>query len=484
MSEKQGVTPRNEDYSRWYTDVVQMAELADYAPVRGCMIILPYGYELWEAVRAGLDRRFKETGHRNAYFPLFIPESFLKKEAEHVEGFSPELAVVTIGGGKELEEPLVVRPTSETIIGWAYAKWIQSYRDLPVLINQWANVVRWEMRTRLFLRTMEFLWQEGHTAHATYDEAEEETRRMLDIYRDFAVTDAAIPVIPGRKSDSEKFAGALHSYTIEAMMGDRRALQSGTSHNLGQNFAKAFDIKYLDLNNELQYCWTTSWGLSTRFIGAMIMAHGDDKGLRLPPRMAPIQVVIVPIYKDEAEKTAVMDTVWRMKATLRDADIRVHVDDREGQTPGFKYNDWEMRGVPLRMEIGPKDVLKNSVALARRDIPGREGKQFVPQEGIVTAVRNLLDDIQANMLKQATEFRDSNLTEVVGDYQRFGEIIESGGWALTWFSGDREEEQKIKEDFQCVSRCFPLEQPYPNQTGPSIVSGKTAQKMAFFARSY
>ncbi len=484
MASDKGVTPRSEDFSRWYTDVVQKAELADYAPVRGCMIILPYGYELWEAVKGGLDRRFKETGHQNAYFPLFIPESFLKKEAEHVEGFSPELAVVTIGGGKELEEPLIVRPTSETIIGWAYAKWIQSYRDLPVLINQWANVVRWEMRTRLFLRTMEFLWQEGHTAHATYEEAEEETRRILDLYADFAIADAAIPVIKGRKSPQEKFAGALHSYAIEAMMGDKRALQSGTSHNLGQNFAKAFDIKYLDINNELQYCWTTSWGVSTRFVGAIVMTHGDDKGLRLPPRMAPYQVVIVPIYREEDEKTPVMEAAWRMKAALVAAGIRVHVDDREGQTPGFKYNDWEMRGVPIRMEIGPRDVEKQSVALARRDIPGKEGKQFVPQEGVAAAVQDLLESIHATMLQQATGMRDANLFEIVGDYGRFGEVVESGGWALTWFCGGAACEQKIKDDYQCVSRCFPFDQPYPGQQGPCIVCGHRSAEMAYFARSY
>jgi prolyl-tRNA synthetase len=484
MPSDKGVTPRSEDYSRWYTDVVQKTGLADYAPVRGCMIILPYGYELWEAIRGGLDRRFKATGHRNAYFPLFIPESFLKKEAEHVEGFAPELAVVTIGGGKQLEEPLIVRPTSETIIGHSYAKWIQSYRDLPVLINQWANVVRWEMRTRLFLRTMEFLWQEGHTAHATYNEAEAETRQMLDVYADFAVTDAAIPVIKGRKSQSEKFAGAMHSYSIEAMMGDKRALQSGTSHNLGQNFAKAFDIKFLDEQNELKYCWTTSWGLSTRFVGAIVMAHGDDQGLRLPPRLAPYQVVIVPIFKKDAEKSTVMEAVARLAAALEDAGIRVHVDDREGQTPGFKFNDWEMRGVPVRMEIGPKDVANETVALARRDIPGKAGRQFVAQAGIVEAVRRLLDDIQANLLRQATEFRDGNLFEVVGDYARFGEIVTGGGWALTWFCGGAECEQKVKDDLQCVSRCFPLDQPHPGEQGPCIVCGEQADGMAYFARAY
>src|SRR5574341_1341433 len=305
MSQK-GVTPQSEDFSRWYTDVVQKTDLADYAPVRGCMIIKPYGYELWEGVKGGLDRRFKATGHKNAYFPLFIPMSFLQKEAEHVEGFAPELAVVTHGGGKELDEPLVVRPTSETVIGHAFSQWIQSYRDLPLLINQWANVVRWELRTRLFLRTLEFLWQEGHTAHATWDEAQEETLRMLDIYADVAINEAAIPVIKGRKSEQEKFAGAETTYAIEGMMGDKRALQSGTSHNLGQNFAKVFDIKYTDENNDLQYCWTTSWGVSTRMVGAIIMTHGDDQGLRLPPRMAPIQVVIVPIFKSDAEKSAVM----------------------------------------------------------------------------------------------------------------------------------------------------------------------------------
>jgi prolyl-tRNA synthetase len=331
----QGVTPRSEDYARWYTDVVQKTDLADYAPVRGCMIIKPYGYELWEAVKDGLDKRFKATGHKNAYFPLFIPMSFLQKEAEHVEGFAPELAVVTIGGGQQLDEPLVVRPTSETVIGHAFAQWIQSYRDLPLLINQWANVVRWELRTRLFLRTLEFLWQEGHTAHATYEDAQEETLRILDIYADFAISDAAIPVIKGRKSAQEKFAGADISYTIEAMMGNKWALQAGTSHNLGQNFAKAFDIKYLDVNNELQYCWTTSWGVSTRMVGAIIMAHGDDRGLRLPPKLAPIQVAVVPIYKSDEEKAAVMDVIELVVDSLLSAGIRVHVDTRDGLTPGF-----------------------------------------------------------------------------------------------------------------------------------------------------
>ena len=481
---QQGVTPQSEDFSRWYTDVVQKADLADYSPVRGCMIIKPYGYELWEGVKGGLDRRFKATGHQNAYFPLFIPESFLKKEAEHVEGFSPELAVVTIGGGKELEEPLVVRPTSETIIGWAFQKWIQSHRDLPLLINQWANVVRWELRTRLFLRTMEFLWQEGHTAHASHEEARSETMQMLDVYTDFAVNDAAIPVIPGRKSDQERFAGALFSYSIEAMMRDRRALQAGTSHDLGQNFAKAFDIQYTDDNNELQYCWTTSWGVSTRMVGAIVMSHGDDKGLRLPPRLAPVQVVIVPIFRNEDEQGPVIETVQRLSAALRDAGLRIHIDDRENLSPGYKFNDWEMRGVPLRMEIGPKDVAKNSVALARRDVAGKAGKQFVAQEGLVETVRALLDDIQAGLLQQATEFRDSHLREITGGYDELIRVIRDDEWALAWFCGSAACEQRVKEDAQAVSRCFPLEQPHPGQTGACAICGGAADEMAYFAKAY
>ncbi len=483
MSE-QGVTPQSEDFSRRYTDVVQKADLADYSPVRGCMIIKPYGYELWEGIKGGLDRRFKETGHKNAYFPLFIPESFLKKEAEHVEGFAPELAVVTIGGGKVLEEPLVVRPTSETIIGWAFEKWIQSHRDLPLLINQWANVVRWELRTRLFLRTMEFLWQEGHTAHATHEEALEETMRMLGVYTDFAVTDAAIPVIPGRKSLQERFAGAVNSYSIEAMMRDGRALQAGTSHDLGQNFAKAFDIQFTDENNLLQYVWTTSWGVSTRMVGAVIMTHGDDKGLRLPPTLAPYQVVIVPIFRKEEQIGPVMETVNRIAPLLKAAGIRVHIDDRDNLSPGFKYNDWEMRGVPLRMEIGPKDVEKHSVALARRDIPGREGKSFVPQDDIVATVQNFLDQIQASLLQQATEFRDGRLHEVTDSYDRFIDVIQGGEWALSWYCGGADCEQRVKEDTAAVSRNFPLDQPYPGEFGKCIICGEHADEMAYFAKAY
>ncbi len=481
---QQGVTPQSEDFSRWYTDVVQKADLADYSPVRGCMIIKPYGYELWEGVKGGLDRRFKDTGHQNAYFPLFIPESFLKKEAEHVEGFAPELAVVTIGGGKELEEPLVVRPTSETIIGWAFQKWIQSHRDLPLLINQWANVVRWELRTRLFLRTMEFLWQEGHTAHATSDEALEETMRMLDTYTDFAVNDAAIPVVPGRKSNQERFAGALNSYSIEAMMRDGKALQAGTSHMLGQNFAKAFDIQFTDENNDLQFCWTTSWGVSTRMVGAIVMTHGDDRGLRLPPKMAPIQVVIVPIFRNDEEHALVMDTVQRLAPALKTAGIRVHVDDRETLSPGFKFNDWEMRGVPLRMEIGPKDVAKQSVALARRDVPGKAGKEFVAQDGLVETIRARLESIQAGLLEQATAYRDSHLHEVTDSYEHFIDVIDGGEWALAWFCGGAACENTVKDATSASSRCFPLDQPHPGQHGKCIICGGDAEEMAYFAKSY
>jgi prolyl-tRNA synthetase len=478
MDEKK-LTPRSENYSEWYNQLVQRAELADYAPVRGCMVVRPYGWALWENIQNALDTRFKATWHVNAAFPLFIPMSFLEKEKEHVEGFSPELAVVTIGGGSELEEPLIVRPTSETIIGHMYSKWIQSYRDLPVLINQWGNVVRWEMRTRLFLRTLEFYWQEGHTAHANAEEAEAETLQMLNIYTDFALNEAAVPVIPGRKSETEKFAGAVRSYTIEAMMGDTKALQSGTSHNLGQNFAKAFDIQYLNENNTLQYCWTTSWGLSTRFIGAIIMTHGDDQGLIFPPRLAPIQIVIVPIFRNEEEQQKVMETVDRIKAEL--SQFRVKVDDRAEVTPGFKYNEWEMRGVPLRMEIGPKDVAKNSVALARRDILGREGKSFVAQEGIAHTVGEMLEIIQANLLAKATKFRDDHILEPK-DYDEFKDIIENNGWCYVWWKPNTENEAKIKEDTKATLRCIPMEQ--PGGKGKCIFSGEETTEKAYFAKAY
>lgn len=473
---------RKENFAEWYNQLVIKAELADYAPVRGCMVVRPYGWALWENIQQALDRRFKATGHVNAAFPLFIPMSFLEKEKEHVEGFSPELAVVTIGGGERLEEPLVVRPTSETIIGYMYSKWIKSYRDLPVLINQWGNVVRWEMRTKLFLRTLEFYWQEGHTAHATAEEAEAETLQMLDIYRDFAVSDGAVPVIPGVKTDSEKFAGAVRSTTIEAMMGDRRALQSGTSHFLGQNFAKAFDIQYLDWNNQLQYVWTTSWGLSTRFIGAIIMTHGDDQGLVLPPRLAPTQIVIVPIYRNDEEKSMVMPVVEEVRAELAgdQRNLRVHLDTRDEVTPGFKFNDWEMRGIPLRIEIGPKDVANHTVALARRDLPGKAGKSFVPRDQLAAQAGEMLNLIQDSLFNRALEFRNAH-THEPQDYAHLQEIVQDG-WAYTWFCNRTECEEKIKADTRATARCIPLEQ--PGGEGKCIVCGEPAPVKAYFARAY
>jgi prolyl-tRNA synthetase len=471
---------RAEDFSEWYNQLVLRAELADYAPVRGCMIVRPYGWALWENITQALDRRFKATGHVNAAFPLLIPRSFIEKEKSHVAGFSPELAVVTIGGGEKLEEPLVIRPTSETIIGHAYAKWIQSYRDLPVLINQWNSVVRWELRTKLFLRTLEFFWQEGHTAHATYEEAEAETRQMVDVYTDFARKEAAIPVIPGRKSDSEKFAGADVTYSLEALMGDGKALQFCTSHNLGQNFAKAFEIRYLDKTDQLQHCWTTSWGLSTRVVGAIIMVHGDDQGLILPPRLAPFQVVLVPIFKSDEEKAAVMEAAGQIRAELLAADVRVKMDTREGFSPGYKFNDWEMRGVPLRIELGPKDVAKGSVVLARRDRPGKEGKSFVPRNGLAAAVTQALIEIQQALYNRALAFRDAN-TYDPKDYAAFKQAVEKG-FAFSFWCGSADCEAKIKEETKATMRCIPLEQ--PGGSGQCIFCGQPANERAIFARAY
>jgi len=472
------LTPRNEDFSEWYNQIVQRAELADYAPVRGCMVVRPYGWALWENIQQALDRRFKATGHVNAAFPLFIPMSFLEKEKEHVEGFSPELAIVTIGGGEKLEEPLVVRPTSETIIGYMYSKWIKSYRDLPVLINQWGNVVRWELRTRLFLRTLEFYWQEGHTAHASEEEARAGTLRMLDVYADFAINEAAVRVIKGIKSQTEKFAGASMSISIEAMMGDTRALQAGTSHFLGQNFAKAFNIQYLDPSNELKWVWTTSWGLSTRFIGAIIMTHGDDQGLILPPRLAPLQIVLIPIYKNDAERNAVMTVVERISGEL--SAFRLKVDDRTEVTPGFKFNDWEMRGVPLRIEIGPKDVEKGTVAVARRDKPGKEGRAFLPQLNLAGSVERLLSEIQDSLLQQATHFRDSHIFDPK-DYAELTEVVQNG-WAFSWWCEADACEAKVKEETKATIRCIPFDQ--PEASGQCIVCGKAAKRKVYFAKAY
>jgi prolyl-tRNA synthetase len=471
---------RADDFSEWYNQLVLRAELADYAPVRGCMIVRPYGWTLWENIQQALDARFKATGHLNCGFPMLIPQSFITKEAAHVEGFAPELAVVTHGGGKELEEPLVVRPTSETIIGHSFSKWVQSHRDLPILINQWCSVLRWEMRTKLFLRTAEFYWQEGHTAHATAEEAEFETRQMLDVYTDFAVNEAALPVIPGRKSESERFAGANDTYTIEAMMGDGKALQSATSHNLGQNFARAFDIKYQDAAGELTYCWTTSWGLSTRFIGAIIMAHGDEFGLVLPPRLAPFQAVIVPIYKTDEERATVLEAATRIRAELVAANVRVKLDDRTALTPGFKFNDWELKGVPVRVEVGPKDVANNTVALARRDRPGREGKSFVAQENLGATVAALLTEIQQSLHDKALAFRESKTRDVT-NFDAFKEAVEDG-FARVWWAGSADDEARIKEETKATLRCIPLAQ--PGGAGTCFYTGKPATEQAIFAKSY
>lgn len=476
MSKK--VTPRSEDYSQWYIDVIQKAELADYAPVRGCMIIRPYGYSLWEHIKETLDTRFKETGHENAYFPLFIPEDFIEKESDHVEGFSPELAVVTHGGGEELEEPLVIRPTSETIIGHMYSKWIQSYRDLPVLINQWANVVRWELRTRPFLRTMEFLWQEGHTAHETREEAVEETRQMLEVYRWFAEEVAAIPVVEGRKSESEKFAGAQTSYTIEAMMGDCKALQSATSHNLGQNFAEAFDIQYSDQNNEHQYCWTTSWGMSTRMIGAIIMVHGDDQGLVFPPRLAPHQTVIVPIWTGEDEKREILDEASSIQHSLPD-EIRCKLDDREQHRPGWKFNEWEQKGVPIRIEFGPRDLEDNQAVVVRRDTGE---KNDIAIDDLSRVIPDMLETIQEDLYEEASTFMADNTYEM-SSYDTFRELFEGeGGFVHSFWCGSEECEESIQHETSATIRCLPLDQ--PDAEGTCIYCDEPAEKRAVFAQAY
>ncbi|MDR3710304.1 MAG: proline--tRNA ligase [Capsulimonadaceae bacterium] len=475
------ITLRAKDYSQWYLDIVRNADLADYAEVvRGCIVFKPTGYAIWEAIQRGLDERIKETGHENAYFPLLIPKSFLTKEAEHVEGFAPEVAEVTRVGGVDLAEPYVIRPTSETIIGHFYAQWVHSWRDLPLLINQWANVMRWEMRTRPFLRTSEFLWQEGHTVHATEAEAEEETLKILnDVYVDFLEKEMAVPVLRGRKTEKEKFAGALRTYAIEAMMQDGRALQAGTSHNLGQNFARAFDIKFTDQNNTSQVAWTTSWGVSTRLIGALIMAHSDDEGLVLPPRLAPKQVVVVPIYKTPDERVRVLEAVDKITADWKGR-IRFRVDDRDNLSPGFKYNEWELKGIPVRVEVGPRDVEKGSVALARRDVPGKAGKEFVPQEGLTERIEALLADIQTSLFTRALAFRNDHTVEV----SSMGELKEAveTGFARAYWAGSREDEQKIQDDLKATIRVIPFDQ--PEKSGKCILTGQETGQQVVFARAY
>jgi prolyl-tRNA synthetase len=471
------ITPRSEDFSRWYVDVVRRAELADYSPVKGCMVIRPYGYAIWELIQQAFDREFKRTGHVNAYFPLFIPESLLHQEAEHVEGFAPQVAYVTHGGGEELEEKLVVRPTSEAIIGTMYAKWVQSWRDLPILLNQWANVVRWEKVTRPFLRTTEFLWQEGHTAHETADEAEAETRMILDLYASLAESVLAMPVIKGLKSESEKFAGALRTYSIEALMGDGRALQAGTSHNLGQNFAKAFSITFQARDKSVQHVWGTSWGVSTRLIGGVIMTHGDDSGLILPPRVAPYQVVIVPIGRENWRETVLPHAV-ALKHTLVEHGLRVVLDDRD-ERPGWKFSEWELRGVPLRLEIGPRDIEKAQVLLASRDT--RE-KTTVPLEGVAGRVAAMLDQMQSRLLERARAFRDER-TPRVSTREEFDRLMEGRpGFVIAGWCGSADCEARIKAETQATIRNMPLDAPPPD--GPCVCCGRPAAAQAWFAKAY
>lgn len=477
---KDSITQRSKDYSQWYLDIVDQADMAENSGVRGCMVIKPHGYAIWELIRDALDARIKATGHVNAYFPLLIPKSYLMKEAEHVEGFAPEVAEVTHAGGEKLAESLVIRPTSETIIGATYAKWVRSWRDLPILVNQWANVVRWEMRTRPFLRTTEFLWQEGHTAHATEEEAEAETLKILhEVYTDVAERVMAIPVYNGLKTAKETFAGAVRTYAIEAMMQDGKALQAGTSHNLGQNFAKGFEIKYATVDNKDEYCWTTSWGASTRLIGAVIMAHSDDDGLVLPPLIAPIQVVVVPIYKSEEDHKRVIEAIDRLTSTWS-SKFRWKLDDRDYVSMGFKANEWEVKGVPVRIEVGPKDLEKNSVAISRRDIPGKAGKSFIAQEGLTEHVEALLVNIQEALYNRAKAFRDEN-TFTAATYDEFKVNVEKG-FVRAYFDGDGADEDRIQTETKSTVRVIPFDQ--PTEEGICFYTGRTTKRVAIFARSY
>ncbi|NUM88612.1 MAG: proline--tRNA ligase [Bdellovibrionales bacterium] len=486
MAEK--ITPRSKDFSQWYLDIVQQAKLADYSPVRGCMVIRPNGYAVWERMQRVLDKMFKDTGHQNCYFPMFIPESFIKKEAQHVEGFSPELAVVTHAGGEKLEEPLVVRPTSETIINAMFAKWVQSYRDLPMLVNQWANVVRWEMRTRPFLRTAEFLWQEGHTCHETEAEAEEETLRMLAVYREFSEEWMAMPVICGRKTDNERFAGALRTYSIEALMQDGKALQAGTSHNLGQNFAKAFGTQFQTREGGLAHVWQTSWGVSTRLVGGLIMTHSDDKGLIVPPRLAPYHVVIIPIAKTPEEKETVFSKAKLMADALRafptqkanlGGPMSVVVDTDDTKSVGWKFNEWELQGVPLRVELGPKDIAKGQAMLCRRDTGA---KQPVNLTDVPHVAVDVLLEIQENLLQRARNFRDSRITDVDswGDFKKA--LDEKGGFVRAHWDGASATEKAIKDETKATIRCIPLDN--PKEAGKCVKTGQPSTQRVLFARAY
>jgi len=489
MADEKKLTTRAQDFSAWYNEVVLRAELADYSPVRGCMVIRPNGYGIWERMQRALDDMFKASGHENAYFPLFIPESYLHKEAEHVEGFAPETAVVTHGGGKKLEEPLIVRPTSETIIYSMFAKWVQSHRDLPIKMNQWANVVRWEMRTRLFLRTMEFLWQEGHTAHATKEEAEEEARLILGIYRDFAEAWMAMPVITGRKTDAEKFAGALHTYAMEALMQDNKGLQAGTTHHLGQNFARAFDLKFQTESGGLEFAWNTSWGVSTRLVGGLVMTHGDDNGVRIPPLLAPIELVIVPIYKTDDERAQVLEAARKLVDRLaqwerrRPAMLRIKLDDRDGVKPGAKYYEWELRGVPLRLELGPRDLARNQGVLVRRDT--RE-KRPVSLDTIGEDVKDLLVKVQGDMLAAARERREANSIRERISYDKFREVMDGqGAFVYAGWCGDGACEAAIKEETKATIRVLPDEE-FRSADAPTtcLKCGQNATTEAVWARAY
>ncbi len=487
-----GIISKDEDYSQWFNELVIKSDLAEHAAVRGCMVIKPYGYSIWEKMQAALDKMFKDTGHSNAYFPLFIPKSFFSKEASHVEGFAKECAVVThyrlkndaagniiVDEDAKLEEELIVRPTSETIIWNTYRGWIQSYRDLPLLINQWANVVRWEMRTRLFLRTTEFLWQEGHTAHATAEEAIAETEQMLNVYADFVENWMAVPVIKGKKTANERFAGALDTYCIEALMQDGKALQAGTSHFLGQNFAKAFDVKFSNKEGKLDYVWATSWGVSTRLMGALVMAHSDDAGLVLPPKLAPIQVVVVPIYKHEEELQNISAFVATLTKELRAKNISIKFDNRDTQRPGFKFAEYELKGVPLRVAIGSRDMQNKTVELARRDT---KTKETVLQEGLAERIEALLEEIQQNIYQKALKFRDENITPV-DSYEEFKRLLdEKPGFLLAHWDGTSETEQQIKEETKATIRCIPLNN--PQEEGKCILTGKPSKERVLFARAY
>ncbi|MBJ6763386.1 proline--tRNA ligase [Myxococcaceae bacterium JPH2] len=477
MAEK--LTPREKGFSEWYVDLVQKAKLADYSDVKGCMVIRPNGYALWENMQRVLDKMFKDLGHRNAYFPLLIPESYLKKEAEHVEGFNPQLAVVTHAGGQKLEEPYVIRPTSETIINRSFSKWIQSYRDLPLLINQWANVMRWEMRTRLFLRTTEFLWQEGHTCHETEADAEKETLQMLEVYRTFAEDYMAMPVMPGRKSESEKFAGALRTYSIEAMMQDKKALQAGTSHNLGQNFAKAFDTMFQGRDGQQHYVWQTSWGSSTRLIGGLILTHSDDAGLVVPPKLAATHAVIIPIAgkASDAEKAQVMEKSHALAADLRKAGLGVLVDDDDTKSPGFKYNEHELTGVCLRIELGPKDLAKNSCVMVRRDL---RQKEFVSLDEAVAKAQAMLDQMQKDLFTKAKAFRDSHTFEV-NSYEEMKEKADAG-FLLAHWNGDPKVEARIKEETGLTTRCRPFS--VKQEPGKCVFTGEDSPGRIVFSKAY